>query len=435
MVALTTAGLGRGDPLVAALLAALAAHGPVAGPLDLGSSRPSREGPPLPDLLRAPLHVHVPGEPAEILHLLRHLAAAGVPLAAAARGAEHPMLILAGPAALPNPEPLAAFFDVILVGDLARDVTGLVEVWHGARGHGRGAVAAGWLRCPGAYVPSAYTPAYREDGTLASVAPSPGAPLPVVGRWVPPPPAASPPGRQGARPLGPHLWGWDYEGRGRPRGVTAVLGAAREALRRHVGVLLTDAEMEGLLGRIAAARADQVELEFTLGLPGETDAEADGIVALIRRLRHRLLQAEGGARRFPEILPAVTTFFPQPWTAAQWAPLADVQHLGRRHKELARALAKVGNVSLLHDVPKWAYVQALLARGDRRMAGLFTLALETNGDWREACRRWHLNADFFVYRPRRADEVFPWDHLAVGVAKAALREEAAARGLLSSLDA
>ena len=89
-------------------------------------------------------------------------------------------------------------------------------------------------------------------------------------------------------------------------------------------------------------------------------------------------------------------------------------------------------MSLLHDVPKWAYLQALLARDDRRMAGLFRLGLETNGDWREACRRWHLKADFFVYRPRRADEVFPWDHLDVGVEKATLWREAVARGILSS---
>jgi radical SAM superfamily enzyme YgiQ (UPF0313 family) len=202
-----------------------------------------------------------------------------------------------------------------------------------------------------------------------------------------------------------------------------------------MGVWLSDAEVEGLLDRIAAAGAIQVELEFTLGLPGETDGDVDGIVALLRRLRHRLVRAGREAGRPPEILPAVTTFLPWPWTPAQWTPLADIGDLARRLKDLARALAKVGNVRLLHDLPKWAYVQALLARGDRRMEGLFARALETDGDWREACRRWHLNADFFVYRPRRADEVFPWDHLDVGVGKADLREEAAARGLLPVLPA
>jgi hypothetical protein len=128
----------------------------------------------------------------------------------------------------------------------------------------------------------------------------------------------------------------------------------------------------------------------------------------------------------------VTTFFPHPWTAAQWAPLADARDLARRHRELARALAKLGNVSLLRDVPKWAHIQAVLARGDRRMAGLLALALETGGDWGAACRRWHLNADFFAYRPRRPDERFPWDHLDVGLHKDDLRREAETRGLLPS---
>lgn len=64
------------------------------------------------------------------------------------------------------------------------------------------------------------------------------------------------------------------------------------------------------------------------------------------------------------------------------------------------------------------------------MERLFRLALEAGGDWVAACRNWHLNTDFFVYRWRRPDEGFPWDHLDVGISKAALREEAKVRGLL-----
>ena len=48
--------------------------------------------------------------------------------------------------------------------------------------------------------------------------------------------------------------------------------------------------------------------------------------------------------------------------------------------------------------------------------------------------RWHLHPEFFVSRPRRIDEVFPWDHLDIGVDKATLRQEAVARGILPSLE-
>jgi len=436
-ITLTTAGLPRGDPLPAALQGTLAARGTLAGPVDLGDARLAREGPP-PELARASVHVHGAGEPGDILLLLRLLKGAGIPPAAAARGAGDPLLILAGPAALPNPEPFAAFFDAILVKDPGAVLAALMEAWAGARPRGREAVVAAWTACPGSYVPSAYRIAYGEDGCLETVTPVGGAPIPVPAFWEPPPAVRDPcgavdrAGRPGLRALGPCLWAWDHDARGRPRGVTAVLGAAREGLRQAAGLLLPDAEVDAVLDRIADAGAGQVELELMLGLPGETEADVDGMLEVVKRLRHRLVQGGRGARRVPEILPAVSTFFPRPWTATQWAPLADVRDLVRRHRDLARSLGKVGNVSLLHDVPKWAHVQGVLARGDRRMAGLFALALETGGDWAAACRRWHLNADFFALRSRSADEAFPWDHLDVGVRKADLRKEAEARGLLPS---
>jgi len=402
----------------------------VVGPLDLGGARPTPEGPPPAELLRAPLHLHAAGEPSDILYLFRALAAAGVPLTAADRHGADPLLVLTGPAALPNPEPAAALFDAMLVGDPAASLADLVEAWAATRGDGREAVAQAWLACRGTYVPAAYRPIYREDGILQAVEAVPGAPARVPAPWEAPVPLAAPIGRHGLRPMAPSLWGWDHDPRGRPRGVTAVIGAARESLRRLAGIPLADAELEKLLDRIAEAGAGQVELEFTLGLPGETDADVEAIVSLVKQLRHRLLQGGPGARGLAEIVPAVTTFSPAPWTPTQWAPLADARDLARRHRDLARSLSKVGNVGLLHDVPKWAYVQALLARGDRRMGALFALALEANGDWAAACRGWHLNGDFFVYRRRRPDEAFPWDHLDVGISKAGLRQEAGARGLL-----
>ncbi len=431
MIVLTTTGLSGGDPLLASLQSGLAAfHGHVAGPLDLGGGRAAREGPfPVP-VRGAGLHVHAAGEASDILWLLRALAAAGIPLTAADRRQGDPLLVLTGPAALPNPEPAAAFFDAILVGESAVVLAGLVEAWTEARDGGPEAVRRAWLASRGVYVPAAYRPVYREDGLLQCIEATPGAPLPVPARWEPPAAAPSPAGRHGLRPIMPGLWGWDYDPRGRPRGVIAVLGAARAPLRLRAGVSLDDANLEKLLDHIAESGLDHVELEFTLGLPGETHVDAEAIVDLIKQLRHRLLRGGRGAARPPEIMSAVTTFSPLPWTPTQWAPLADARDLARRHRDFAKALSKVGNVSLLHDVPKWAYVQALLARGDRRMERLFRLALEASGEWAAACRAWHLNAGFFVSRPRRAEEVFPWDHLDLGIDKAGLREEAGARGLL-----
>lgn len=129
-------------------------------------------------------------------NLLNMLDLAGLPVLAAERDERQP-LIVAGGAAIYNPEPVADFVDAVAVGegeDLVLDVTAAIGE----------AKRAGWprdrlLRClaeiPGMYVPRFYEPAYRPDGTLAGVrALAPDARLPVRKRIVPtlPPPLTRP---------------------------------------------------------------------------------------------------------------------------------------------------------------------------------------------------------------------------------------------------
>jgi hypothetical protein len=89
---------------------------------------------------------------------------------------------------------------------------------------------------------------------------------------------------------------------------------------------------------------------------------------------------------------------------------------------LRREFRKAG-VPLTHDVPKWAYLQGVLARGDRHAADLLTLALHHKGEWRRAYRDWPRNADFYAGRERPLIERFPWEHLDVGTKRARLEAE------------
>ncbi|MEJ2673369.1 MAG: B12-binding domain-containing radical SAM protein, partial [Deltaproteobacteria bacterium] len=73
------------------------------------------------------------------------------------------------------------------------------------------------------------------------------------------------------------------------------------------------------------------------------------------------------------------------------------------------------------DLPKWAYVQALLARGDRRVADIL-LAAHEHG-WNQAFKESLVNPDFFTLRERRPDELFPWDFIDHGLKKSYLWEE------------
>jgi hypothetical protein len=85
---------------------------------------------------------------------------------------------------------------------------------------------------------------------------------------------------------------------------------------------------------------------------------------------------------------------------------------------------------VIHDVPKWSYVQSLLSRGDRKVGEILLAACEYGGDWKKAFQGVNINPDFYVYRERHRDEVFPWDFIDQGVTKEELwkRYEQAIRG-------
>lgn len=110
-------------------------------------------------------------------NILNMLDLGGVPLFAAQRQAEDPFVIVGGPCVY-NPEPLADFIDLALVGDGEEALPRLVLCYKEWKEQGRPGGRQGFLEraaaLGGIYVPSFYQVAYREDGTIASVEPRQG---------------------------------------------------------------------------------------------------------------------------------------------------------------------------------------------------------------------------------------------------------------------
>ncbi|MGH2355836.1 MAG: TIGR03960 family B12-binding radical SAM protein, partial [Chloroflexota bacterium] len=112
-------------------------------------------------------------------NLLNVLNLAGVPLLACERGPDDP-IVLAGGSNTVNPEPLADFVDLCLIGEGEEAITELLERYDRLRGDRRRADRMDFLReaasIGGVYVPSFYDVQYHHDGTIAAVQPRPGAP-------------------------------------------------------------------------------------------------------------------------------------------------------------------------------------------------------------------------------------------------------------------
>lgn len=106
--------------------------------------------------------------------ILRMLELAGIPLHAAERDERHPLVIAGGPCAC-NPEPIAEFIDLFVLGEGEEMNLDLCALYR-ETGRSRQEFLRRAAQIPGVYVPSLYTVRYREDGVLASVTPQAGAP-------------------------------------------------------------------------------------------------------------------------------------------------------------------------------------------------------------------------------------------------------------------
>ncbi|WP_026876497.1 TIGR03960 family B12-binding radical SAM protein [Jiangella gansuensis] len=116
-------------------------------------------------------------------NLLTALDLAGMPLIAAERSLDHPVVIAGGHAAF-NPEPVADFLDAAVLGDGEEVVLAITEVVREWKAEGRPGGRDGLLlrlaASGGVYVPKFYDVEYRPDGTIARVVPNrPGVPATV----------------------------------------------------------------------------------------------------------------------------------------------------------------------------------------------------------------------------------------------------------------
>ena len=102
------------------------------------------------------------------------------------------------------------------------------------------------------------------------------------------------------------------------------------------------------------------------------------IPRLAKFLSHSVIKASQGKQHLGLITLSLSSFVPKPFTPFQWTPFLEVAELKKRLKLVAREFHGIKAVRVHTDLPKWAYVQALLARGDRRVADIL-LAAHTAG--------------------------------------------------------
>jgi len=193
--------------------------------------------------------------------------------------------------------------------------------------------------------------------------------------------------------------------------------AGSQRLRQAINKNLTEKQILDAVTAVIGAGILNLRFYFMVGLPTETEEDAAAIVQLVKRTKHQQLVVGRGQKRLGTLTLSLHSFVPKPFTPFQWVPFCDLSLLKNRIKKIKRALRAVANVRVHADVPRWAYIQALLSRGDRRLAPLLETVIKYRGNWRKAIKTVNVNPDFYVYRERDKGELLPWDFIDHGVDK------------------
>jgi hypothetical protein len=100
-----------------------------------------------------------------------------------------------------------------------------------------------------------------------------------------------------------------------------------------------------------------------------------------------------------------------------------VTGLKRKQRLLRSGIAPMANVHLTHDKPEQVLFQAVLARGDRRLAPVLLDMAADGRPWKQAMAGRKLTPEQFAVRGYDADCTFPWEIIDHGISRAYLWQE------------
>ena len=183
----------------------------------------------------------------------------------------------------------------------------------------------------------------------------------------------------------------------------------------------------------------RVKLYFMLGLPGETDEDIAAIAELANDIAATYFELPKEERQGrPEITASTSFFVPKPFTPFQWAPMGTAEYFDEKRRFLTGKVREQINQRsiryICHDAVT-SELEGIFARGDRRLSDVIEKAYQKGcifdawtdyfrpDVWNELLDECGVDRDFYNYRERNEDEIFPWDFIDIGVSKQFLRRE------------
>ena len=223
----------------------------------------------------------------------------------------------------------------------------------------------------------------------------------------------------------------------RKSGLTFAPEAGTQRLRDIINKGVTEENLLDSVGLAFRGGWNGVKLYFMIGLPFETMEDVEGIAVLGRKVLDKYYKTPREQRgKGLEVTISTSSFVPKPFTPFQWEAQDKIETLSQKQRFLK------GNIKDRHmrfswNDPELSLLEAVFSRGDRKTGRVLAKAWELGckfdswGEhfkydlWLKAFDNCGIDPAFYANRRRDYTEVFPWDHIDIGVSKKFL---ASARG-------
>jgi radical SAM superfamily enzyme YgiQ (UPF0313 family) len=208
--------------------------------------------------------------------------------------------------------------------------------------------------------------------------------------------------------------------RGGTNTVALAPEAGSERLRRVIKKGINEGDILEAVQQVSKYDIAQLRLYFMIGLPTETDEDVKAIADLSLRCKEVLEKTKSTTR----IILSIAPFVPKPGTPFQWLPMADPGVIRLRISGLKNRLQPQG-IKVVGDSPAWSEVQAVLARGDQKLAGVLADITEVSlPAWRKAIKKHGLDTDPYAHQQWQFEADLPWSIIDSGTDIDHLKAEA-----------
>ena len=195
--------------------------------------------------------------------------------------------------------------------------------------------------------------------------------------------------------------------------ITIAPETGSERLRRVINKGISEEHLQNAATLSAKSGIQHMRLYIMIGLPTETDEDIEAIVGLAERTQAHM--AEVGCKG--RLTLSINPFIPKPFTPFQWMAMDNQKMVEKKLQYIKKALQKNRRIEVLVESPKEAYIQGVLARGDRRLGAVLAACAADRGSksFKAEMKAAGLDMDEMNYRERSFDEFLPWSHLDMGM--------------------